>query len=135
MNVFRFLLTIMLCALFLGCATTRSSITEMHRGWDPWIGQNINNLISVWGTPGRAYKALDEEQTVYSWFYINGSKVSFAYFFAVNMFAESGRIGMGINPEYYYCGVDWTANADGTLLTWNPEGDCSVVTIKNDKNK
>ena len=79
MTVFRFLLTLMLCALFLGCATTHSSITEMHKEWDPWIGQNINNLISVWGRPGRVYKAPDEQQAVYSWFYVNGSKVSFGY--------------------------------------------------------
>lgn len=121
-TLFKIALAITVFIFMAGCAAT-SSLKEMHEGWDPWIGQNIDSLIARWGAPCRI--AASDENTVYSWFYVNGSKVSYGRYIAAIMFARHDI--SSLESRDYRCRMNWTVDKKDLILTWQNEGQCLVI--------
>lgn len=109
----------LLCVLLLniGCAATTAQI---HAGMDPWIGQDVSVMIGRWGAPSSTYQLPNNQGAVYTWIYQTQGSTVVTYYPYLHQAVATPVSGP-------YCRFDWTAGADGRIVTYRWDGGCRVI--------
>src|SRR5262245_8722708 len=53
-----------------------NSTTQIRAVMDPWVGRDINALITEWGAPSGVFPMPDGRATIYTWLYQGGTLIS-----------------------------------------------------------
>ena len=101
----KYLLILFVSVFFLGCYGPK----KMAKAFDPWIGQNINSMLEVWGPPTKTFDFPNGSGKIYTWIYLNGSTV------ATENSGSSGTEG---------CEFNWTVDNNDVIKSYRYKGNC-----------
>jgi len=110
----------LLSLLISGCATTANYETVLNS----WKGQNINDLINVWGYPINSYKIPNGNMVyVYSSYesYTTPTNTTSTYSLHGNtIYGRSNTYGG--QTMNFWCNTFFEAKESGQIVTWRWEG-------------
>lgn len=103
-----------LLLLPFGCATTG----KYEQILQLWMGQDVHNLIDVWGPPSNKNTTPNREK-MYTWLFVDGTLVTANYNYYLNMTTA--------RSETYWCKTTFTVSLYDIVMNWRWEGnDCQA---------
>jgi len=111
------ILFISISLLLISCATPAHIIRQK---FDPWVGQEISNLILKWGEPSSVYKLPNGNGSIYKWEYASQPVNNISMI-------NYGNMSYGYStPTQNFCKVEWITNQFDIIDSYRWEGRCKV---------
>ena len=97
----------------VACASTPY---EMRRGLNLWLEQDIDSLLSEWGTPSSVFQSPTGNLTIYKYIYTGNTQI----------FIANGQYFSKATASQNYCFVEFIVDEENFVTDYRWEGSCKL---------